>query len=594
MRDVNSDCVLSDQGGDMSSSKKNKSKIFNAKAGNSNGYNDKKIKRGGNKGPVRAFSFPAYILGIVSVIYAALLFVIYPLYYEDMYCNMGPAKWHFFKTITFGLSNEYGRLIVPFTPLLVLVFIILFYVVGKGDALKETFTRWKQALPVWICLAVYITVAFISTIATPYGDDILWGRSGWYMGILAQTAFAVLFFVYAFFGKHNKYIVWGALISLGLVSLIGIGQRFNIDPLHFYDEMNEYNRKTHISTLGQTSWFSSSIILIIPVACGIFVLAKEKKIQWLTGILIFIEGMILVVDDSDAGLLAFFAFTSLLFIFSFKSDLMLSRFFAMLSVFEAAFILVGLLQKVVPDAFIAEGSIVKLLTNSVFIYIALIIDIVLAVVFKKFEKEKKGIAPKIKVVGVIYAIMLGLGAVLLVVYVILNTKGMAGSLSSSNSYLYFDEYWGNNRGLTWISAVNAMKQAASADPVRLLIGAGPDQFNAFVYEYCGAEMEARWSAEGIVFGNAHNEWLSELITLGFIGGIAYIGVFISSLVLFLKKSEKTPELLIPAMCIVAYMMHNFFCYQQILCTPAIFIIMGLGVQLAYQGNAFFKSNTEGT
>jgi O-antigen ligase len=227
----------------------------------------------------------------------------------------------------------------------------------------------------------------------------------------------------------------------------------------------------------------------------------------------------------------------------------------------------------------------------VFIYIALIIDVVLAVVFKKFENEKKGIAPKIKVVGVIYAIMLGLGAVLLVVYVILNTKGMAGSLSSSNSYLYFDEYWGNNRGLTWISAVNAMKQAASADPVRLLIGAGPDQFNAFVYEYCGAEMEARWSAEGVVFGNAHNEWLSELITLGFIGGISYIGVFISSLVLFLKKSEKTPELLIPAMCIVAYMAHGFFCYQLILSTPAIFIIMGLGVQLAYQGKAFFRSIT---
>lgn len=578
----------------MSSSKKNKSKNFNAKAGNNNGNNDKNVKKGGNKGPVRTFSFPAYILGIVSVIYAALLFVIFPLYYEDMYYNMGDAKWHFFKTITFGLSNEYDELVVPFTPILVFVFIILFYVVGKGDALKETLTRWKQALPVWICLAVYITVAFISTIATPYGDDILWGRNGWYMGILAQTAFVVFFFVYAFFGKHNKYIVWGALISLALVSLIGIGQRFNIDPLHFYDDLTDYNKKTFISTLGQTSWFSSSIILIIPVACGIFVLAKDKKIQWLTGILVFIEGMTLVVDDSDAGLLAFFGFISLLFIFSFKSDLSLSRFFALLSVFEASFIFVGLLQKVVPDAFIAEGSYVKFLTNSVFIYIALIIDIVLAVVFKKFEKEKKGIAPKIKVVGVIYAIMLGLGAVLLVVYVILNTKGMAGSLSSSNSYLYFDEYWGNNRGLTWISAVNAMKQAASADPVRLLIGAGPDQFNAFVYEYCGAEMEARWSAEGVVFGNAHNEWLSELITLGFIGGIAYIGVFISSLVLFLKKSEKTPELLIPAMCIVAYMMHNFFCYQQILCTPAIFIIMGLGVQLAYQGNAFFKSNTEGT
>ena len=39
------------------------------------------------------------------------------------------------------------------------------------------------------------------------------------------------------------------------------------------------------------------------------------------------------------------------------------------------------------------------------------------------------------------------------------------------------------------------------------------------------------------------------------------------------------ELIAPVMCISAYFAHNFFCYQQIICTPIIFIIIGAGVSI---------------
>ena len=32
-------------------------------------------------------------------------------------------------------------------------------------------------------------------------------------------------------------------------------------------------------------------------------------------------------------------------------------------------------------------------------------------------------------------------------------------------------------------------------------------------------------------------------------------------------------------CIVSYMSHNFFCYQQICCTPFLFLIIGAGMYL---------------
>nr|MCR5525994.1 hypothetical protein [Lachnospiraceae bacterium] len=60
---------------------------------------------------------------------------------------------------------------------------------------------------------------------------------------------------------------------------------------------------------------------------------------------------------------------------------------------------------------------------------------------------------------------------------------------------------------------------------------------------------------------------------------------------FAKRSKTTPEVIAPIMCIVAYMAHNFFCYQQIICTPVIFIIIGAGECLSREGlKAIWEEN----
>ena len=33
-----------------------------------------------------------------------------------------------------------------------------------------------------------------------------------------------------------------------------------------------------------------------------------------------------------------------------------------------------------------------------------------------------------------------------------------------------------------------------------------------------------------------------------------------------------------AVCIFSYIIHNLFCYQQVMCTPVIFILIGMGVR----------------
>ncbi|MBQ7463608.1 MAG: hypothetical protein IJS86_01985, partial [Lachnospiraceae bacterium] len=77
---------------------------------------------------------------------------------------------------------------------------------------------------------------------------------------------------------------------------------------------------------------------------------------------------------------------------------------------------------------------------------------------------------------------------------------------------------------------------------------------------------------------AHNEWLNAFICYGIFGGAAYLGIFISALIRFVKKRGQAPAALGAAIIVVAYISHQMFGYQQYVSTPYIFLILGIGEQ----------------
>nr|MCR5634226.1 hypothetical protein [Lachnospiraceae bacterium] len=81
---------------------------------------------------------------------------------------------------------------------------------------------------------------------------------------------------------------------------------------------------------------------------------------------------------------------------------------------------------------------------------------------------------------------------------------------------------------------------------------------------------------GLQLACAHNEWLNMLVAEGVLGLFTYTAIFITEFSRLGKIAVKEP-MAIPVMAaIAAYMGHNFFCYQQCICTPTIFIIIGIG------------------
>ena len=117
-----------------------------------------------------------------------------------------------------------------------------------------------------------------------------------------------------------------------------------------------------------------------------------------------------------------------------------------------------------------------------------------------------------------------------------------------------------------------------------LFGVGPDCFNSYVMAYHGEEASLFWGEKMLT--NAHNEWFTILINGGIFGAAAYAGIYVTAVVRFLRGRGKDLCLLTGiGAAVVSYMCYNFFCYQQVLCTPFIFILLGIGEYILRQKEA---------
>ena len=175
--------------------------------------------------------------------------------------------------------------------------------------------------------------------------------------------------------------------------------------------------------------------------------------------------------------------------------------------------------------------------------------------------------------------MIIVGVVLTIIYIVLNTLGrLPESVSTDNNYLTWTYIWGNGRGGDWEATVRGFFEVFRDNVLVGLFGPGPDMMHRVAYKYHQEILDAFSSKSRMVC--AHNEWLTAYANYGLFGGTAYLGIFVSSVMRNHLCSEKKPVIIGVIMCVIAYMAHNLFCYQQIICTPLIFIIMGMGEAIA--------------
>lgn len=512
-----------------------------------------------------AMVFIREVLNWIGYVYLLGMFIVYPLFYQRRYFNMGEAKYSFYKSFTFIV-------------LAIMAVGTLSYFIAGARTIEWKSLYKKLSLLDWFAV-IYLVISFLSAILSDYGELAFQGYSGWYMGFFMQLSFVLLYFFLSRWWKWDSTIIGAACFVAVIVYFLGILHRFSLDPLDLYSGMADGQQVLFLSTLGQATWYSSYIAVTFPL--GVFFFWHCKKLSYrIFGLIFTVMGFgTIVTQNSDSAFMALGITLFVFFWFSMSSNEKFQRFLEILLLMFVSFRIIGFLQLLFPSKVVELEALSFFLSKSWLMWIPLFITLLIYLCFLKARKNKK--FDIVKYQNVRKFILIGiLAAIPLVILCIAGvTLGILPEQLKSIGYLNFNEYWGNNRGFTWKLAADMYLDFS---PFRKLIGCGPDCFAGYGYEFFAERISAKWGDN--VLANAHNEWLNMLLTQGVLGLAAYLGIFVTAVRGFSKKVKETPFLIALIACITAYIVHNAFCYQQVIATPIIFILMAIGNQIVVSGS----------
>lgn len=495
-------------------------------------------------------------------LFSIILVVFLPVYLKDGYYKIGDVKYALYDNLT--------KIALPV--IMVMIMAAMIYNRKRWNVQK---LLENISVPDYVVL-IYLLMVLASSGFSQYKDKIWNGYSGWYMGLYSQISFVCIYFFLSRYAENAKLILFCLCASAGYVYLLGVLNRFLIDPLGVYEGLEEYYVLQFLSTLGQASWYSAFVCTVLPVGLYFFWNSGKIWVRIVSGIFSFLGFATLVTQNSDSAYIAFLCMMGVFLWFSAENIEKLERFVQLIVLFLASVKIMYLASLLHPENMLDKlDTLSQFLIRGKLTWILLAVSILLLLVLGYCRKKSIYHKNLIKKIRNILFILFGAAAILAVLCLVLGAKGMLpesiGAIVNGIPYLTWSDLWGNGRGFTWRFTKSMF---ADMNWKNKLLGVGPECFPYYGYEYAAADLNAKWGTN--VLTNAHNEWFTAVINYGIVGGIAYAGIFISAAIRFAKKAEAKPVLIGIIACIFAYAGHNVFCYQTVLCTPFIFLLMGIG------------------
>ena len=516
-------------------------------------------------------SVPAIIGNEIMSLYLLIMLGFFPVYYRYQYSKMGNSKYQLFK---------YASVIC--VVLMLLVGVVGFLLQIKKNGWKET----KQKLSLKGSLLdkavlIYFLCTSVSYIFCGFLKDGFFGASGWFMGYLSQLLFVAIYFFVSRAWKFNQNYLWILLVTSAIAFLVGILHRFNIDPFDIYGELELKYKMQFLSTMGQSSWYSSFLCTVFPVGLYLFFVADKALIRRLSGVFSVLAMLSLVTQNTDSAFMCLAAVLLVLFYLAFDGRKQMLRFLEVLILIFGSFTFMGVCQRVFADRVIPIDSL------SIFMSQGWVSPVILLLAIGLYFWKREALSMVIQNEELkrsffwILVVVAGIAAAVVVLFIILNSTGFLYThfgYQNENNYLLFTDKWGNQRGFAWRFTAESY---AGLPFYRKLIGVGPDCYsfyNASVPELA-EQVKAFWGKLSLT--NAHNEYLTKLYNLGAVGVLSYVFMLGSAVYIFIKKRKD--HILLPAfaLCVVSYMTHLIFCYEQVCCTPIFYILIGFGSNLIH-------------
>lgn len=555
---------------------------------------------------------------------------IFPLFYREQYYKIGDAKFGFFWKVSLVF------IVTSF------VLFVIKKLLQKMDRQKNMisgrskksekelqqnrnvfFDFLEELSTLDYLVLVYGICVCLSYAFSDYKEYAWKGAAGWEMGFCSQLIFVATYFILSKknewlasigsrgskkeYGYFASTILGIHLLASSLVFMFGILHRFDMDPLGMYLGLELNQKIEFLSTIGQATWFSSYVCTTFAIGVALFYISEKIWIRVVSGVYTVLSFGILVTQNSDSAFIAIAGILLLLGYFSLSKIETWIRFLQIVSLMWGTFAAVGLLQRLFVDWAIPLDTLSVFFSQSIFTWGMLLLSLLLYLFYeknvKKEQNEKLSYRKKKEKIdaidkeerckrimqitkkfykGILIALVIGISATIIFIY--LNTKGYLLSwfgYQNSHSYLLFDYHWGSNRGSTWMITWQAFLQMPF---YQKLFGVGPDSLSEYLYSVPDISDLLRSLWGNMRLTNAHNEYLNSLMCYGIVGLVSWCGVLFGGISYFYKKAKENPFMIGFALCIMGYACHNIFCYQQVCCTPFLFILMGIGESLTKSEN----------
>ena len=374
--------------------------------------------------------------------------------------------------------------------------------------------------------------------------------------------------------RWNDYACLFICICSGGVFLLGFLHRFYVDPLGLYVGLQEEYVLSHLSTIGQATWYSSFVCTVFPIGIWLFWNNKSRYMRIFSALYLALTFATIVTQNSDSAFAALGTVLLVLLWKSAESRDKWNRFQQIVLLLTASFTGTGMLQRIFAYRAVKPGKLSVFLTQSRWTTFFLLLVAVYHFGWSgRTDKWDREITIKVRKR---FFFLLGVALIGFFVFIYLNSTGILSEWTKKpgiyNELLYFDARWGNGRGFIWAISLQMFDRFSI---LQKIFGVGPDCYGVFAYQIpeFADRLNAVWGSRSVLC--AHNEPLNMLICYGCAGMAAYYSCFVSAIKQYYCRSDDRPYVFAVVLCLVSYLTHNFFCYQQVVCTPIIFVFMGM-------------------
>lgn len=479
-------------------------------------------------------------------LYGIVMTAIFPLYMENAYFNILQAKTGFFYQAT--LIYIVGSLL----------FIIANLYFSKATNVKIIITKESRVYCYFIIFLVNLVISTYNSIDVKAAFS---GEQGKLYGtnIIMLSCFIFISMLFSF--QRNKSILYACMFGTVIVSILAVLNKFHIDPLKVYENVNPRHCDDYLSTIGNINILASFLCIFGPLFMGLFLYARSTHLKFVYGLInavVFMAGISSISDSFMIGIAVAF----LIFLwFAFKLEERLKSYFVLFAILIVSQCILALadffshteqewrtLQRYLlsPKVIFTESVFIILLWGGCFLF-----------------KENLKIFRNV-VFGVIAFI--AISSLGLVVYANFNRSDFEGS--KIREYILLNDSWGSHRGFIWSRSLELFFKAPFS---RKLIGFGPGGFYDFFKPY----LKEGQSLYGVSFVDAHNEFLQYLVTTGIVGVISYYGMLIFSIRRLLRHRRN--ESIILAVILLVWIAQGMFNSPLVFTSPYIFMIMGIAL-----------------